>query len=454
MRSRVRAWIMVGLGLGPGLGVACGDDGPTQTPDDSTGSDASTSGPTDPTTTSGPEDTSGGSGTSGDSTTGADSTTGDALPDYTDSPCWGEASSTSVYNGMTHMTEQTPATCRAEGDRVLLYVADSLWEGAVDQAAVNGLMHQLELFSPAGSVDPDQGVVPNDEAVFGPLDEGDFPQGKLEIFVVDTNGGGDGYLCSWCTYPQLHLDGTVLQPLDDAYSVSIAAHETYHVIHEAYDANETMWVDESLAEAAMTANGFFTDTAWLDDFAADPDQNWGPGSPALGGFNYGAALLWGSFLWERGGAPLMTAITAEPTDGWVGLDAALDAVGDDRDAFDLYLDMIVAAYLDDPGAGYGFTSFEVPPMAVAGDLMVGSAEAGSLSEYGIDYWDVLDTGMLTIDLAATGAEPVVGQAVVVTGGGVQVIPLGPATPVDATGASAVFVALTARDVATYDLSVN
>ena len=93
--------------------------------------------------------------------------------------------------------------------------------------------------------------IPDDsgtEAVFGPLDTSSFPQGKLEIYVVDTSGAGHGYLCGWCDHPQLHLDGLVLQPLDDELAVSIAAHETYHVIHRAHDTNEAMWVDESLAE--------------------------------------------------------------------------------------------------------------------------------------------------------------------------------------------------------------
>jgi hypothetical protein len=251
----------------------------------------------------------------------------DGLPDYSDSPCWGEPATTPVYNGVTHLLDDVAATCRAQGDHVLLYVADGLWGSAVDQAAVNGLMHQLELFTPEGSVDPGQGVVPNDEAVFGPLDTTSFPQGKLEVYVVDTNGAGDGYLCGWCDHPQLHMDGLVLQPLDGAFSVAIAAHETYHVIHQAYDADETMWVNESLAEAAMTANGFFTDVEWLQSFVDDPDQDWGPGDPGIGGFNYGAALLWGTALWERGGTSLMTAITAEPADGWEGIDAALDFVG-------------------------------------------------------------------------------------------------------------------------------
>lgn len=439
-----------------GLLVACGDDGGEQTTqagstttEPSTGIDTTPPETSDGTSTSGADET-----TSVATTEGASSTGTDELPDYSDSPCWGDVASTPVYNGVTHMLDDVAATCRAEGDRVLVYVADGLWGAEVDQAAVNGLMHRLELLTPAGSVDPSQGVVLNDEDVFGPLDGSQFPAGKLEIYVVDSNGGGDGYLCGWCDYPQLHMDGVILQPLDDDYAVAIAAHETFHVIHRAQDPNETQWVDESLAEAAMSANGFFTDTDWLDSFVTEPDQNWGPGEPPLGGFNYGAALLWGTYLWERGGTPLMTAITSEPTDGWPGLDAALDAVGDDRGAFDLYLDMIVATYVDDPATGYGFTSFEVPPVAVEGDLVVGGTEMGTLAAYGIDYFRIVDTGELTLGLTDTGAEPVVGQVVVLGPGRVDVLLLGPATPVSVGAGQTAFVALTARDVASYSLSLD
>lgn len=434
-----------------GLTIACGDDGAPGT-GGSTGEDGTDTEMAEGTTAS---PTGGATELATGSSGEAESSSGTGgLPDYSDSPCWGEASSTLVYNGVTHNTDQVPATCRAEGDRVLLYVADELWESTVDQAAVNGLMHRLELLTPEGSVDPGQGVVPNDEMVFGALSEAQFPEGKLAIFVVDTSGGGDGYLCGWCSYPQLHLDGTILQPLDGDYGVSIAAHETFHVIHQAYDGNESQWVDESLAEAAMTANGYFTDTDWLQSFLDQPDQNWGPGGPGLGEFNYGAALLWGTYLWERGSIPLMMAITTEPSDGWTGIDAALDAVGDDRDAWDLYLDMIVATYLDDPALGYGFTSFDFPAVSTEGDLLVGATEMGTLAPYGIDYFPLGDTGELSVGLSSLGPEPVVGQVVVVSGGAAQVQPLGVATPVSVAPGDSAFVALTARDSASYELSLD
>lgn len=383
----------------------------------------------------------------------ASTTTGSGeLPDYANSPCWGNPSSTLVYNGETHQTGAVAATCRAEGDRTLLYIQDELWEAGVDQDDVNAFMHRFEIFTPEGSHNPDQGVITNNEEIFGALDMTGFPEGKLAIFVVDSGGGGDGYLCGWCDYPQLHLDGVILRPLAGDFPVSIAAHESYHVIHRAVDSDETMWVDESLAEAAMTANGFFTDTDWLSDFLADPDQNWGPGAPDLGGLNYGAALLWGTYLWERGGPPLMHAITHEAADDWAGLDAALATVGDDASAYQLYLDMLVAVYLDAPELGYGFESFDFEDVSREGDLFGGMMTRGGLNEYGVDYYRINEIGELTASLTSQDTDVV--ALAVVAGREVVVTEIETDTALSVADGDIAFALVTGRGAATYDLLVQ
>lgn len=429
--------------------AACGD---TESAADLTSSSSGL--PTTTSTSAGSADTTTADTTStdpGTSTTAVESTTTTTggLPDYADSPCWGMAASTLVYDGVTHQTVEVPATCRAEGDRTFVMVADSLWDNGIDQAAVNGFMHRFELFTPAGSIDPERGVIVNDEAVFGTLDVANLPGDKVSVFVIDSNGGGDGYLCGWCDYPQLHLDGTVLAPLDGDDALSIAAHESYHIIHRGYDPDEETWVDESLAQAAMTANGFFTDDEWLDDFRLDPDQDWGPGGVDFGSFNYGAGLLWGTFLYERGGAELMTAITAEPANGWAGLDAALVSVGDE-DAWARFLDMAVAMVADRPDLGYGFTAFDVGEVAREGSLAAGDGIDGGVAAGGIDVYALVGPGPLDVEVTGVG---IGARAFRIADDIVVVDPVGGAS-LDFGAADQAFLVVTAQAAASYSISVQ
>ncbi|HET6583885.1 MAG TPA: hypothetical protein VFG69_10560 [Nannocystaceae bacterium] len=434
------------------LAVGCaGDDGPPasgetggSTSDGSTSADPSDDG----SSSAAPE-------TSGDasSTDAVDSSGTGGLPDYSDSPCWGMPASTDVYDGQTHQVNSVAATCRAEGERTLVMVADALWENGIDQAAVNGFMHRFELFTPDGSWDPEQGVIVNDEAIFGSLDAAALPNGKLAVFVVDSNGGGDGYLCSWCDYPQVHLDGIVLAPLDDDLALSIAAHETYHVIHRGYDADEEVWVDESIAEAAMTANGFFTDDEWLDEFRLDPDVAWGPSGVDFGTFDYGAGLLWGTFLWEKGGPELMAAITAEPANGWEGLDAALASVAIDDDAWSLFLEMGVAMVLDRPDLGYGFTAFDVGEVAREGDVGLGEMVGGNVSPYGIDVWRIVADGTASVSVTPDAAVEVSARAFAATDPVVVVDPIAAAADLELAAGEG-FVVVTAPAATSYTITVQ
>jgi hypothetical protein len=391
--------LRTGLALALALSlVACSSE-----PLESAGDDDDTragSGGTSSTAGSG----SGGGGRGGASNAGRGGTAGSAgtssgsagtatdIPDYTASPCYGQPGETEVYNLDTHEVRSVQATCRAEGNRTLFYVADDLWEteytpGAppFTQADVNFFMNYYELTGQPASSHPELGVLPTDELVFGSLDESGLTNGKLPIFLIDSGGAGQGYLCSWCDRTELHLDGPLLRSLRTDEALSIAAHETVHAIHKSYDANEVLWVDETLAEAAMTLNGYFTDGEWLDAFLNDPNQQWGPGLTEPQDFNYGAGLLLGTYLWERGGAALLGAITRDTTNDWAGIDDALSSVGDPEDSWNVFLDMAVATALDDPESGYEFRSFEL-----AGKLKPVAVEAGAsydatILPYGLVY---------------------------------------------------------------------
>ena len=322
------------------------------------------------------------------------------LPDYASSDCFGQSRSTLVYDGQTHQTAELVAYCRGETSRVRLYVADELFGSTITQQEINGFLHRYELFGNERSYRPELGVLPTDEVVFGSLDPSRVDGDKLPIFVIDTNSAGDGYLCSWCTGDELHLDGTALDPLDGDTALSIAAHESFHAIHRGYDPDELMWVDETLAEAAMSVNGYYTDRAVLNDFARRPNVNWGPARSQIGDYHYGAGLAYGTWLWEFGGEALMRAATSAKENGWAGIDAALEASGHRETGLDTWLDMAVALYLDDPERGYGFRSFDLVMGVGVEALATGATVSASLAPYGLVYYTLAeDVGSVRVEAA-------------------------------------------------------
>ena len=331
----------------------------------------------------------GGMANAGANTGGRTNTGGSGdLPDYSTSECYGKPRSTLIYSGETHMTSELVAACRGETSRVRVYVADDLFGTRVTQQEINGFLHRYELIGSEKSFRPDLGVLPTDEAVFGALSPGLIDGDKLPIFVIDTQNAGDGYLCSWCSGAELHLDGTALDPLSGDTALSIAAHESFHAIHRGYDPNELMWVDETLAEAAMSVNGYYTDRAVLNDYARNPNINWGPARSDISDYHYGAGLAFGTWLWEFGGEELMRAITSNTANSWAGIDAALEATGHAQTGLDAFLEMAAALYLDAPERGYGFDTFDLVDGVTVEELAAGASVSGTLQPFGLVYYAV------------------------------------------------------------------
>lgn len=355
-----------------------------------------------------------------------------------------------MYDAATHQVTTVQATCRAEGERARVYVADALWEALVDQTQVNGLMHRLELVGREGAVDPTLGIIANTEAVFGPMDTTPMPEGKLDVFILEIGGlGSDAYVCGWCSYLQIHLDGPKLAPMNGEVALSVTSHEMEHIIDRARDDDEEAWVNEALAEASMLANGYMTEQTWLTDHLMYPHKPWGP---AGGEVHYGTALVWGAFFLDRGGPSWLTAIVNEPGNGAAGLEAALTSLGAGSLA-EVHQQILVSAYLDRSDLGWGIDRLELGSYAAAGSLAPGGQHDDTVQPWAAVYVELSGSGPATIQ--ATSAEPTLrAVAAVQTTGDVVVTPLDGATSVDLGGAERAFVAVTAETVADFTLTMN
>jgi MYXO-CTERM domain-containing protein len=108
------------------------------------------------------------------------------------------------------------------------------------------------------------------------------------------------------------------------YMVGVMAHEFEHLIHHAYDQNEESWINEGLAELAMSANGY-EDAGHLHAYLTNHSEPLVSAEFA----HYGAGMLWGTFLYERFGADYVQALVKAPQNGIEGLEAAWNVMGMD-----------------------------------------------------------------------------------------------------------------------------
>jgi immune inhibitor A len=204
-----------------------------------------------------------------------------------------------------------------------------------------------------------------------------------------------GYYSSADEYPKpvnehsnegefFYMNSLLFAPGTTTYD-SILAHEFYHMIQFANDANEETWVNEGMADVAIEVNGFASLTAsHTSDYsvnAGDQLTNW---DGQL--YDYGNAYTYLSYLLEHYGPPddpstplneaygLGDDITKVESDGIAGLDQVLAAnpyagqlapYYQGRTANDVYLDRAVANVINDRSIdagqyGYGtLSSFSV-----------------------------------------------------------------------------------------------
>jgi immune inhibitor InhA-like protein len=132
-----------------------------------------------------------------------------------------------------------------------------------------------------------------------------------------------------------YMNSLLFAPDSETYT-SILAHEFYHMIQFANDANEETWLNEGMADVAIEVNGFADLTAsHTSDYAANAGDQLTAWDGQL--YDYGNAYSFMSYLLEHYGPPdnpntafhenyaLADDVTKQAADGLDGLDAVLAA---------------------------------------------------------------------------------------------------------------------------------
>lgn len=190
---------------------------------------------------------------------------------------------------------------------------------------------------------------------------------------------------------------------------SIVAHEFQHMIRHNLQLNEDYWLNEGFSE--FTQMFLYNAPAWETLlFMQQPGtqlNSWNEDISARGQ-NYGAALLFTTYFYQRYGAEALRELSADPsTRGLIAVDHVLRARGEPGvDAF--FADWVIANALNDPRLGdgrygYGFLPWmTLTAAAVATIDRLPFAWSGEVNHYATDYFDfnVPDAGEITIAIDA------------------------------------------------------
>ena len=257
-----------------------------------------------------------------------------------------------------------PSTCRGVGANSYVFVADDQWGVNVSQTDVDHILEVLETMTPSGSINPAQGIIPNEIDVFGPVPDeldGD-PKAIILLMELQSYGGNqfDGFFNAYNQYTdeytmqnygyhsnecEMVTVNSAIRPVVSDMTISILAHEFQHLIHWGGDPNEESWVNESCSEAAMVVNGYHTDIGWMNDYLSNPSV----ALYDLEHVHYGACLLFGTYLYERFGAGFLLQLVANPAHGQTGITGTLSATGSPLSMDELLLDWATATVGDHLG---------------------------------------------------------------------------------------------------------
>ena len=192
---------------------------------------------------------------------------------------------------------------------------------------------------------------------------------RLSVINGDIRGAA-GYYSSLDEYPveissrsnqreAIYINVRAVPVTSKSY-LDILAHELQHAIHWHADESEETWVDEGLAELAVTR--FRRGQPGLRIGSPAPTVslvNWTTQS-GLSRHNYWASSLFFHYLEEhysRDGD--MRPLLAEPADGIAGIDNYLAGQGYDQTFNEVFADWAVALYLDAPEGKYSIGEFAV-----------------------------------------------------------------------------------------------
>jgi immune inhibitor A len=235
---------------------------------------------------------------------------------------------------------------------------------------------------------------------------------RIVIFHGKLRSGVGGYFSSVDEYPvSIRPDSNqreVIYISADAFTLGgtaylgTLAHELQHAIHWAADPGEDAWVNEGISEVAAGLAGFPAKSP--PAFLRQPDTSLTQWEPEIfqASPNYGGAALFFEYMASHfGGTETLKAIIENQSDGIASVDAVLTQRGYNLTTRDVFVDWVVANYVDDDSGPYSYpmSDYSRPRTTY---VTVPDTVRDSVHPFGTNYYTLqdLDSG-ITVNFRGT-----------------------------------------------------
>jgi hypothetical protein len=246
-----------------------------------------------------------------------------------------------VFNRVTSTFDNVTAQLRAKGQLTQVWVDTTEWGNRhVTQTEVEAMFQTLENRTPAGSRDPNRGIVSLDNEFFGNPPDYDR-DGITDFLIVDIKDGWEpgessyiaGFFNSNDQAPRtssnlrdmLYIDSYPTIFRDDrrdvSFALSVLAHEYQHLIHHHYDTDDHGFVNEGLSELAMILCGYQAETP--SRYLSNPDVPLFTWTEDVA--DYSRAALFTLYYYEQLGDVILKTVVQQLGNNEDGLRAAFAA---------------------------------------------------------------------------------------------------------------------------------
>ena len=179
---------------------------------------------------------------------------------------------------------------------------------------------------------------------------GHFSQADQLPAVVDVHSNEGQYF---------FISNTWSSGIASNYYKEVLAHEFQHMVHKHVDPDEEGWLNEGLSMLAQQVAGMRGDN-WVSEYFITPDQSlWYWSSTSA---DYGQSYLYLEYLYELFGDDFINSLAANQANGLASIDQTLTEFNSARDADELYVDAITAAFFNDPTMAEGQYAYKIPTL--------------------------------------------------------------------------------------------